>query len=255
MLVLCAIFLAAFSAPAEREQSNQAAQQATPATSPTPEQPKPKLQRVHVDLSGFELDKTAPSGSTTQIGGATRSIGGSTTLLAPHFCRVFAAHPVFHWSHSSQAQSFEFSLLDDKQNVVYRAHVSGRELRYPDDAPPLEPGAMYGWNVKPEAALLGGASATYRFSRLPQAELDQIAKQLQQIGSDESKRLERAQLFTDRRLWFDTVQELSDAIRAHPQQADLFERRGTIYDQIPATRTLAEEDFAIADKLRGSQNP
>jgi len=151
-------------------------------------------------------------------------------------------------------QSFEFSLLDDK-HVVYRAHVSGRDFRYPDDAPPLEPEVVYGWSVKPETALLGGASATYRFSRLPQPELERVAKQLQQIGSDESKRLERAQFFTDRRLWFDTIQELSDAIRAHPEQADLFERRGTVYDQIPVTKALAEEDFAIADKLRGSQTP
>jgi hypothetical protein len=38
---------------------------------------------------------------------------------------------------TSQAQNFEFSLFDEKQNLLYKAHVSGREFRYPDSAPPL----------------------------------------------------------------------------------------------------------------------
>jgi hypothetical protein len=252
ILVSTAIFVAAALA----QKPPAPPQQANPAAVQKPKQPKSKLKRVHVELSGFELDKSDASASTTQIGGGTRGIDGLTTLLAPRFSRVYTAHPVFQWSHTSQAQNFEFSLFDEKQNLLYKTHVSGREFRYPDSAPPLQPGVVYSWNVRPGAALLGGVSPTYHFSRLFQKEIDEISQQVERIGTDGISQSElRAQLFTDRRLWFDTIQILSDLIKAHPEDPELFERRGIIYDQIRATNALAEEDFAVADQLRDSQNP
>jgi hypothetical protein len=230
--------------------------QANPGAVQNPAPPKSKLKHVHVDLSGFELDKSDASAAATQIGGGTRGIDGLTTLLAPRFSRVYAAHPVFQWSHTSQAQNFEFSLFDEKRNLLYKAHVSGREFRYPDSAPPLQAGVVYSWNVRPEAMLLGGVSPTYHFRRLSQTEIDEISQQLERIGAGGISQSElRAQLFTDRRLWFDTIQTLSELIRAHPENPELFERRGIIYDQIQVTNALAEEDFAVADQLRGSQHP
>jgi hypothetical protein len=231
-------------------------QQAVPQAVQTPKPPPLPLKHVHVDLTGFELDKAAPPVSSTQIGGGTRDIGGVTTLLAPRFSRVYTAHPVFRWSHTTQAQNFEFRLFDATGSLVYKAHASGREFHYPDAAPLLQPGSVYTWNVRPETALLGGASMTYRFIRLAQVEIDDISKALEQIDPGGKRQAERrAELLTDRRLWFEAVQAYSDLIKDYPTDSDLFQRRGTIYDQIPVTKPLAEEDFAVADKLRAAQAP
>jgi hypothetical protein len=241
-------------------------QQQTPAAAP-PQQNSPavvgktkpataRLKRVHVDLSGFELDKSAASTPSTQIGGGTRGNDGITTLLAPNLSNLYSAHPVFRWSHTSQAQNFEFRLFDEKENLLYQAHVSGMEFRYPDNAPPLEAGVVYGWNVRPEVSFVGGVSPTCRFRRLSQPEIDEVSSQLRRIGSGAKKESEqRAQLFVDRRLWFDSIQTLSELIKEQPNDPELFERRGTIYDQIPVTNGLAQEDFAVADQLRRTQNP
>jgi hypothetical protein len=238
------------------QQQSPSPKEVPPAGTQNPLPPKPKVKRVHVDLTGFELDKAASRVSSTQIGGGTREIGGVTTLLAPRFARVYAAHPVFQWSHTTQAQNFEFRLFDSKGDLLYKAHANGRELRYPDNAPLLQPGSVYTWNVQPEIALLGSVSMTYRFIRLAQIEIDEISKALEQIGSGGKNPLEaRAQLFSDRRLWFDSVQAFADLIKDYPEDSDLFERRGIIYDQIPVTKPLAEEDFAVADQLRATQNP
>jgi Domain of Unknown Function (DUF928) len=218
--------------------------------------PNAKLKRVHVNLSGFELDKSDSSASGAQIGGGTRGNDGLTTLLAPRLARLYSAHPVFQWSHTSQAQNFEFRLFDEKENLLYEAHVSGREFRYPEHAPPLQARMLYSWNVRPEVSFLGGVSPTYRFSRLSETEIGEISEQLERIGSGNKEQSgRRAQLFTDQRLWFDSVQTLSEMIKEYPNDPDLFERRGSIYDQIPVTNALAEEDFAVAEQLRSAKNP
>ena len=35
-------------------------------------------------------------------------------------------------------------------------------------------------------------------------------------------------------------------IAAHPDDAELHRMRGTLYDQVPATEKLADQDFAMA---------
>lgn len=225
-----------------------------PADKPKP--PKPPVKRVHVDLAGFELDKSAPRGSSTQIGGGTRQIGGDTTLLAPRSARLYTAFPVFQWSHTTQAQNFVFRLFDEKGALLYSAHVSGRQFSYPESAPPLKAGTEYAWSVQPEAALLGGASMTCRLTRLTPTEIKEISQTLEQIGSGGKTQAEqRAQLFTDRRLWFDVVQAYTELIAKYPEDADLHDKRGVIYDQLPVTHGRAEEDFAIADKLQSADVP
>jgi hypothetical protein len=256
-LVCATVFFLVSLSASGQQPSSSPPQQAVPQAVQTPKPPQLPLKHVHVDLTGFELDKAALPVSSTQIGGGTREIGGVTTLLAPRFSRVYTAYPVFQWSHTTQAQNFEFRLFDATTgSLLYRAHASGREFRYPDDAPPLRPGSVYTWNVQPETALLGGVSMTYRFIRVAQIEISDISKALEQIGSGGKSQAERrAELLTDRRLWFDSVQAFSDLIKDYPKDSDLFERRGIIYDQIPVTKPLAEEDFAVADKLRAAQTP
>src|SRR5277367_5963912 len=115
--LVCMIAVLGIPAPVGRQQ-----QQQTPAATP-PQQDSPgavgktkppaRLKRVHVDLSGFELDKSVASTPSTQIGGGTRGNDGITILLAPNFSIFYSAHPVFQWSYMSQAQNFEFRLFDE----------------------------------------------------------------------------------------------------------------------------------------------
>ena len=212
------------------------------------------LKRVRVELKGFELDKTqtAPA-SSTQIGGGSRGIGGTTTLLAPRIGRTFTAHPTFHWSHSTQAHNFIFQLCDESGAVLYKAHVDGLEYRYPETAPELRPGVMYRWNVRPEVGLLGGSSETFRFVRVTESEIKEITDALQLVPSQEHQE-QRAQILADHRVWFDAVAAYTDLITKNPEDPELHEKRGTIYDQLPGTRALGEEDFAVAEQLRSKSS-
>jgi Domain of Unknown Function (DUF928) len=238
-------------------------QQQPPSTPPKEgtapvQDPKPAqrpVKRVHVALAGFELDKPAPAGSGTQIGGATRGIGASMTLLAPRSARLYGGHPVFQWSYPAQATNFIFELFDEKDTLLYKTRGNARTLRYPESAPPLQPGAVYQWTVRPEGGVLGGASETLKFTRVPQTEIAAISRELEKTGTKEkSDVLRAAQIFTDHRLWFDAVQAYTDLIKSYPQDPELYEKRGTIYDQIPATAELADQDFATAAQLGGSDN-
>ncbi len=208
------------------------------------------LKRVRVELKGFELDKTQSAAtSSTQIGGGSRGIGGTTTLLAPRIGRTFTAHPTFRWSHSAQAQNFIFQLYDESGSALYKARVDGLEYHYPENAPELRPGRMYRWNVRPEVALLGGSSETFRFVRVTENEIKEIANALQSNGVDR-KEEQRAEILADHRVWFDAIAAYTDLIAKNPEDPELHEKRGAIYDQLPGTRALGEEDFAVAEQLR-----
>jgi hypothetical protein len=229
---------------AESNKQDSAAQQSANAAKP--------LKRVRVELKGFELDKTqTAAASSTQIGGGSRGIGGTTTLLAPRIGRTFTAHPTFRWSHSTQAQDFIFQLYDESGAVLFKARVDGLEYHYPENAPGLRPGAMYRWNVRPEVALLGDSSETFRFVRVTENEIKEIADALRPIGVDSKEQQEqRAQILADHRVWFDAVAAYNDLITKNPEDTELHEKRGAIYDQLPGTRALGEEDFAVAEQLR-----
>jgi hypothetical protein len=222
------------------------------AQEPRVEQKRP-VKRVRVDLSGFELAQAPPPKSSTQLGGGARMIGGETTLLAPVKGRSFTATPMFAWTHGSQVRKFEFRLFDETGALIQRMHVTGRQVSYPPDAPELLPGTTYLWSVQPEAAMFGGPSRKSAIVRLDAAEIEEISRQLAQPGVNVDPAEWNAQVFTDRRLWYDAVAAWSELIERFPSRADLREKRGQIYDQLPATQALAEEDFAAADRLRTGQ--
>jgi hypothetical protein len=227
-----------------------------PPPQPNQEQPadrKPPVKRVRVDLAGFELGQTAPPKSSTQIGGGTRSVGGDTKVLAPVIGRCFTDRPVLAWTVAGQAQNFEVRLFDQAGTLVHRMRVSGRQVALPPDHP-IEPGGTLQWSAQPETAMFGGPSAKATIKRLTAAEIDEIAKQLKGSGSNAGDPQEwQAQVFTDRRLWYDAVAAWSDLIQRFPDRADLREKRGQIFDQLPVTQPLADEDFAAAEKLRAGR--
>ena len=255
--VLCLSIAVACAAPQGQQQQMPPKENGRPSAPSSEASPAKHAQkRVHIDLKGFELDKTVQTKPSTQIGGGTRGIGGMTILLAPRRARVYTAYPIFNWTHSAQAQNFEFRLFDEKGSLLYKSRVSGREFHYPADAPSLRADTLYEWSVQPEVALLGGASTKSSFIRIPTNEIAEVSAELDRVaGSEEMRLAQRAQILTDHRLWFDALEAYSDLIKRYPNGAAYHEKRGEIYDQLSVTAALADEDFAMADKLGESNRP
>lgn len=224
--------------------------QTPPAQQPPQEKPAEKkapVKRVRVDLAGFELGQ-APAPKSTQIGGGTRSMGGDTTLLAPAIGRCYTDKPELAWTHSAQVQNFEVRLYDQSGTLVHRLKASGRHSVIPADHA-IQPGGTLIWSAQPENAMLGGPSAKSTIKRLTAAELAEVDQQLKSPGAADPLEW-RAQVFTDRRLWYDAIAAWSELVEKFPHRADLHEKRGQIYDQLPATQPLADEDFAAAEKIK-----
>jgi Domain of Unknown Function (DUF928) len=255
--VLCFWISIAIASSAQQQQAPPTKEASQPSAASREAKPTTRLQkRVHIDLTGFELDKTAQPKASTQVGGGTRDIGGITILLAPRLTRVYTAYPIFDWTHSAQAQNFEFRLFDEKGSLLYKSRVTGREFHYPAEAPPLQADTSYEWSVQPEVAVLGRASDKSSFVRIPASEIAEISAALDHAGAAEETQLaERAQILTDHRLWFDALEAYSNLIKRYPYNVAYHEKRGEIYDQLSVTSPLADEDFAIADELRESNQP
>lgn len=232
----------------------QRSKQATPGTQqPAPAAQKNKApKRVRAKLDGFDLAPRPTSGSGTQIGGATRGLGTATTLLAPNRGQSYTLHPLFQWSNSNpNIKSYRFQLIDADGQAVYEARVTGTNLVYPADAPALKPGTTYSWTVQPLMGLLGGPAEPAQMVILGGPERARIESALAQVsGNGEQQRLAAAQLFVDRRLWYDAVKIYTDLIAAHPEDAALYEQRAIIYDQLPQTQVAAQEDLSRAEKLQ-----
>jgi hypothetical protein len=229
----------------------------TPGSKQNPAQPssaKAPVKRVHLKLDGFELSKNPITTSGTQIGGASRGAGSEVTTYAPQIGTAYTTTPSFAWSGETNSKTFVFHVYNEDGDSLYETKITGNSLRYPSTAPALEPGRAYSWMVQPEIGSMAGGGATVQFIILSRPERDALASALAAAGSDSfNSALERAKIFTEKRLWYDAIAAYSELIEQHPRMADLYEQRGEIYDQIPATQKLAEEDFRKADELQGNK--
>jgi Domain of Unknown Function (DUF928) len=202
---------------------------------------QPPTKHAHVVLDGFELEPAA-AGSPAHSGGAT------VFLSAPNHARVYSLTPTLYWTSGVHTPAFVFRLFDMEGDVGYKTRIPGFSLRYPSDAPALEPGKTYVWNVLAGLGLQGGGSLPAKFTVLSPEERTALDKQL--AGADS---MQRAAIFTDKRLWYDAIQAYTELIAQHPAMPELYEKRGDIFDQIPATQSLAQSDFAKARELRAKK--
>ncbi|MGP8250714.1 MAG: DUF928 domain-containing protein [Terracidiphilus sp.] len=230
-----AILLAAAFASLVVTQSNGQA----PSNAP-PAQNAPR--RVKTKLDGFDL---APDkASANQIGGASRGEGAKTLLYAPHKARVYTLRPDFAWKGDPTA-TYKFHIQDTLGTFSWDREVTGPTLAYPDDAPALNPGGIYLWKVEPDSPLLGPpppAAIVVVLGGADRAQIDAGLGQIQGSGTDAESA--RAKYFFDQRLWYDALMAYSDLIGKNPDQASLYQMRGTLYDQVPAAGPLADADFA-----------
>ncbi|HUB51942.1 MAG TPA: DUF928 domain-containing protein [Terracidiphilus sp.] len=229
---IAAILVAVCAALAAVQSNGQA------PSNPPPAQNAPK--RVKTKVDGFDL---APDkASANQIGGASRGEGSKTLLYAPHKARVYTLRPNFAWKGDPTA-TYTFRIQDTTGTFSWNREVTGTTLVYPPDAPPLNPGGTYLWKVAPESPLLGPpppASIMVVLGGADRAQIDAGLSQIQGPDSDTA----RAKFFFDQRLWYDSVMAYSDLIAKNPDQASLYQMRGTLYDQVAAAGPLADADFA-----------
>lgn len=135
---------------------------------------------------------------------------------------------------------------DLTDHASFDVTVEGTSFTYPETASALKPGNTYSWSVQPEIDIMGGTSDSALIVIAGGAERDAIAAALAAITQtgDAGDRA-RAQVYFDKRVWYDAAQAYSILIAAHPDDAELHRMRGTLYDQVPATQKLADQDFAM----------
>jgi Domain of Unknown Function (DUF928) len=230
-----------------------AAQTGGQSSSSPPPSPPPASQsqqqshptRVRVKLEGFDLASSSKHTGANQIGGASRGIG-AVSLFAPDKGLAYSLHPTFQWSGSPDTK-YKLELEDMAAHTTYDVTVDGTSFTYPETAPPLKPGDTYSWKVQPEIDMMGAPSGSALIVIAGGPEREQIAAALAAITqTGEAGDRARAQVYFDKRVWYDAAEAYSILVSAHPDDPELHQMRGTLYNSVPATEKLAEADFAMA---------
>ena len=201
-------------------------------------------RRIAMHVGGFDLAPGAASAN--QIGGASRGVSnsGPVSLYAPHKGQAYTLRPSFWWQGDANGK-YKFHLQDLQGGLSWDREVTGTSMNYPADAPPLEPGHTYQWQIESESSLFGPPAPSAVIVVLPAAERTQIkADEAKFQGASEQNAIDRAQVFYNHRLWYDTVMAYNKLIAKYPGDAKLVKMRDALYEQLPATRKLAAEDMA-----------
>jgi hypothetical protein len=238
--------------------AQQPAQTSGQSSSPqgaAPQETRPK--RVRADLSGFELPpKPAAGNSSVQVGGGSRGESQGPSLYAPRRGKSYSTTPTFYWGPNDARNNFKLTVYDSDRSVVYETTVHGTSLTYPASASALKPGGTYSWTVRLEGSIHAEPAKPVEFVLLPSEERIAMEQALKGIAGDSlEEQMKRAEVFVNARLWYDSVAAYSALIDKYPGHAELYNRRGEIYDQIRATRDLAESDFRDAEELRKHTQP
>ena len=182
------------------------------------------------------------------LGGSRTAAIPSAILLAPKRAKFYGATATFDWSFSGHNEGYVLIITDEDETQL--VHQQLRETHYRLDSPAtkFQPGQTYYWRVQVLPNPL--ASEPLEFEVVSAEESQTIAKAVAAIPTTDPYRsaLARAQILTDHRLWFDALGAYDDLIAKFPDHSELYDQRGAIYAQIPATKSLSEADFARADK-------
>lgn len=238
------LVLAGCTALAAAQNPDQSKPAATPPPAPQNQAQPAHPRRVQAKLEGFDL---APGkASANQTGGASRGVGSPSkmVLYAPHKAKVYTLRPAFSWKGDPLA-TYKLHIQDVTGTFAWDREVTGTSLPYPPDAPPLSPGGTYLWKVTSDSPVLGPPPPAAMIVVLGGDERSQLEAGLSQIqGSGFDADMARARYLFDQRLWYDAIMAYSDLITKYPDRPSLFEMRGTLYYQLPATEALADADFA-----------
>jgi hypothetical protein len=240
-------------------------QTSTPTQQPPPNPPPAAKAKPHArviqDLSGFELTDPAKLNQQTMVVGGTRGFASGSAppqALAPRLGKLYASTAIFEWSYSGPPGKTTFVLLTEEGKEALRAEVEPAQRRYSLSNVPLEPGKTYRWHIEirlGEGQSLKSEPAAFIVDS--GEERRSIEESLSRVRVKNSCKagLARARIFTEHRVWYDSVAAYSDLIARCPSRINYYEERGMIYAQIPATQYLAEADFAKADGMESRKSP
>jgi hypothetical protein len=245
LLFVCALALLTNS-PSRAQQPQTKPDRKSAALDPAD---KPKRKVLDADLSGFDIsDPKSDKKITTMLGGSRTAAIPSSTLLAPKHAKLLGAGALFSWSFSGHNEGYVFILTDEDETQIVREQVTEPHYRASGIFDKLGLGTTYYWRVQVLPNPL--ASEPFEFTVVSNDERNVIDKAIIAIPHDTpyQQALARARILVDHRLWFDALGAYDDLIAKFPDHSELYDQRGAIYAQIPATKLLADADFARADK-------
>ncbi|HEY7601074.1 MAG TPA: hypothetical protein VIB60_01075 [Methylomirabilota bacterium] len=163
--------------------------------------------------------------------------------LGPRDTRVLPGPVTFEWSGPPRSD-YRVQLLGPQGPVWEQAALPRRPLPYPAAAPPLVPGARYGWTLEAP----GQATQRADFEVLSEADAARVRALLADLtpaalgGEDGSPLiLMRAGLFFREGLYADARRELIAAIAKDPDEPTLRQLLGYVYDRMGLTDLAAQE--------------
>jgi hypothetical protein len=129
--------------------------------------------------------------------------------------------------------------------VLYKAEATGTSFKYPLDAPrPLKPGGDYFWTVGPLVAEVGDPPDPAELIVIEGEEHSGLTRQLDKTPEGSPA---RAEVFVQKRLWYDAIEAYTNFIAEHPGDRQLLLDRAELYAQLPQTQKAAEQDRAKAE--------
>ncbi len=141
-------------------------------------------------VAGCRLPATlALSGATQQQVGLVRTrAGGGVVQHSPSHTFISDVRPRFRWLAVDGAKSYEVRVTDREERVLYKTTVTGTDVEYPTDAPPLERGQKYWWRVSAKDSNEVLAEAGTFFQILPDGQY----REFQAAESDLRKQIDAA---------------------------------------------------------------
>jgi Domain of Unknown Function (DUF928) len=228
-------------------------QQSQPTPDPkspaAPANNKPKRKVLDADLSGFDIsDPKSEKKVTTMLGASRTAAIPSATLLAPKRAKFYGQSATFDWSFAGHNEGYILIITDEDETQLVHLQLKETRYRLETSAIKFQPGQTYYWRVQVLPNPL--ASEPLEFEVVSAEEQQAITTAIAAIPTTNPYQaaLAKAQILTDRRLWFDALGAYDDLIAKYPERSELYNQRGAIYAQIPATKSQSESDFARADK-------
>lgn len=215
-----------------------------------------RLKRLHLNA---RQRKDVPSPTT--MGGPDDAV---LTLVEPRSSSVLESRPKFAWTSVNTTTSYEVTVYDRAEKVLWKAITSDTSITYPSDRPPLAPGE-YKWDVvAQDGDRATGDSALYDASSFTIENEESAA----QINADLAKSLATedgavsplyVSALIDYRRYPQACAELKRALEAAPQDRTLWELlmetywRMKLWGSREYARRLSENPDTNSDAVRRLQ--
>lgn len=172
--------------------------------------------------------------------------------ISPTLTVIRDGQPTFRWSGADEETELQLTVYGDA-SIVWQADVTGMtSVQYPEDAPPLQPGASYSWTVETADPLQSPPlrSATAFFGILYADESEELDGQLASLSIEEMPNeatyyLVRASLFYEYGLAYDAILATREAVAIDQDDATLRSILAHLYAEVGMT----EEAFGEYNRI------